>query len=63
LVRRPLMMVKKSAENSRALVLNETVGENYSPTSRHDIVFLVLTKVLWQYDVLTNLEFDYHGIQ
>ena len=33
LVRRPLMMVKKSEENSRALALNETVGENYSPTS------------------------------
>ena len=33
LVRRPLMMVKKSDENSRALALNETVSENYSPTS------------------------------
>jgi hypothetical protein len=30
LVRRPLMMVKKSDENSRALALNETVGENCS---------------------------------
>jgi hypothetical protein len=28
------MMVKKSDEDSRALALNETVGENYSPTSR-----------------------------
>ena len=28
LVRRPLMMVKKSDENSRALALNEKVGEN-----------------------------------
>ena len=28
LVRRPLMMVKKSDENSQALTLNETVGEN-----------------------------------
>ena len=28
LVRRPLMMVKKSDENSQALALNETVGEN-----------------------------------
>jgi hypothetical protein len=27
------MMGKKSDENSRALALNETVGENYSPTS------------------------------
>ena len=33
LVRRPLMMVIKSDENSRALALNETVGENYSSTS------------------------------
>ena len=27
------MTVIKSDENSRALALNETVGENYSPTS------------------------------
>jgi hypothetical protein len=27
------MMVKKTDEDSRALVLNETVDENYSPTS------------------------------
>jgi hypothetical protein len=33
MVRHPLIMVKKSDENSRALALNETVGENYSPTS------------------------------
>jgi hypothetical protein len=26
------MMVEKSDENSRALALNETVGENYSQT-------------------------------
>jgi hypothetical protein len=30
------MMVKKSDGNSRALTLNETVGENYSPTSTYD---------------------------
>ena len=34
LVWRPLMMVKKSDKNSRALALNEEVGENYSLTSR-----------------------------
>ena len=28
------MIVKKSDENSRAIALNETVGENYSPTSK-----------------------------
>ena len=28
-------MVKKSDENSLTLALNETVGENYSPTSRY----------------------------
>jgi hypothetical protein len=33
LVRRPLMTVIKSDENSRALALNERAGENYSPTS------------------------------
>ena len=32
--RRPLMMGGKSDENSRALAQNETVGENYSPTSK-----------------------------
>jgi hypothetical protein len=34
------MMVKKSDENSRALALNETVGENYSPTSRYVIIII-----------------------
>ena len=29
LIRRPLMMVKKSDENSRALALNQKVGKNY----------------------------------
>ena len=32
------MMVKKSDENSRALALNETVGENYSLTSSDDVL-------------------------
>ena len=33
LVRGPLMMVKKSDENSRSFALNGKVGENYSQTS------------------------------
>ena len=32
LVRRPLMLMRKADENSRALALNEKVGENYSLT-------------------------------
>ena len=35
------MMVKKSDENSRALTLNETVGENYSLTSSDDVLTTV----------------------
>jgi hypothetical protein len=30
------MMVKKSDENSRAIALKKTVGENYCPTSSGD---------------------------
>ena len=37
LVQRPLMMVKKSDENLRALVLNERVDKNYSLTSNPDL--------------------------
>ena len=35
------MMVKKSDENSRALTLNETVGENYSLTSSDGVLTTV----------------------
>ena len=41
------MMGKKSDENSRALALNETVGENYSPTSSQNILHV---------DVLYNIK-------
>jgi hypothetical protein len=37
LVRRPLMMVKKSDENLRGLALNERVGKNYSLTSNPNL--------------------------
>jgi hypothetical protein len=40
LVRRPLMMVKKSDENLRALALNERVGKNYSLTSNPNLTDL-----------------------
>jgi hypothetical protein len=39
------MMVKKSDENSRALALNETVGENYSPTSRY-VIIIIFTLII-----------------
>jgi hypothetical protein len=34
MVRRPLLIVKKSDENLHVLVLNEKVGENYLLTSK-----------------------------
>jgi hypothetical protein len=63
LVRRPLMMVIKSDENSRALALNETVGENYSSTSTSLKATLnILTDVMLESNLVSATTFDLPSI-